>query len=63
MGVITFKTDVIGEDERFRTLLGNFGVPDPIKYHNIFAESDYGDEGINYNLVNEKSKELMLTYD
>ena len=30
LGVIAVKTEVIGEDERFRTLIGNFGVPDPI---------------------------------
>jgi len=38
MGAISIKSEVVGEDERFRTLLTNFGVPDPINYSNIFAE-------------------------
>jgi len=41
MGVISFKSEVEGEDERFRTLLTDFGVPDPKYYSNIFAEQDY----------------------
>ena len=63
MGAITIKTEVEGEDERFRTLLGNFGIPDPVKYSNIFAEQDYQEEGKDFKLINKKSKELMLTYD
>ena len=63
MGAISVKTEVEGEDERFRTLLTNFGVPDPINYSNIFAEQDYQEEGKDFNLINRKSKELMLTYD
>ena len=63
MGAISVKTEVEGEDERFRTLLTNFGIPDPINYSNIFAEQDYQEEGKDFNLINKKSKELMLTYD
>jgi len=63
MGCIVFKTEVEQEDERFRTLLGNFGLPDPIRYSNIFADADNDEELADYRLVNEKSKELMMTYD
>lgn len=63
MGVIAIKTEVEGEDERFRTLLTNFGIPDPVYYSNIFAEQDFAEEGKDYKLINKKSKELMLTYD
>lgn len=63
MGCLIVKTEVEGEDERFRTLLDNFGVVDPIKYPNLFAEQDYQEEGKDYTLINKKSKELMLTYD
>lgn len=63
MGAISIKSEVVGEDERFRTLLTNFGVPDPINYSNIFAEQDYQEEGKDFDLINRKSKELMLTYD
>lgn len=63
MGVISFKSEVEGEDERFRTLLTDFGIPDPKYYSNIFAEQDYQEQGEDYKLINKKSKELMLTYD
>lgn len=63
IGVIVIKTEVEGEDERYRALLGNFGIPDPKDYANIFSEQDYNEEGTDYKIVNEKSKELMLTYD
>lgn len=63
MGAISIKTEVEGEDERFRTLLTNFGIPDPVNYSNIFAEQDYQEEGKDFDLINRKSKELMLTYD
>lgn len=63
MGAISVKSEVEGEDERFRTLLTNFGVPDPIYYSNIFAEQDYQEEGKDFKLINRKSKEMMLSYE
>ena len=36
LGLFTFLTEVVGEDERYRALLGNLGIPDPVKYPNIF---------------------------
>lgn len=63
MGLIVIKTEVIQEDTRYRTLLGNFGIPDPINYSNIFAEANYNESLSDYELINRKSKELMLTYD
>lgn len=63
LGLITFFTEVEGEDERYRALLGNMGIPDPEKYPNIFKEQDPEEEGIDWTLINKKSKELMLTYD
>lgn len=63
MGAISIRSAAIGEDERFRTLLTNFGIPDPKYYPTIFAEQDYAEELPDYKLVNEKSKQLMLTYD
>jgi len=56
MGLISIKVEVEGEDERFRTLLTNFGVPDPVYYSNIFAEQDYAEQGKDYELINRKSK-------
>lgn len=62
MGTLSVKSEVEGEDERYRTLLGNFGIPDPIEYSNIFSKQDFAEEGKDYKLINEKSKELFLTY-
>ena len=63
IGAIEFRTTVIGEDERYRTLLENFGIPDPKIYPNIFREQDPDEQGIDWKLVNRKSKEMMLSYD
>lgn len=62
-GVINVKTEVEGEDERYRTLFNNFGIPDPITYPNLFKEKDPDEELIDYELVNKKSKELFLSYN
>lgn len=63
LGLFTFLTEVEGEDERFRTLLGNFGIPDPVTYPNIFKEQDVDEQGVDWTLINTKSKELMINYD
>lgn len=63
VGLFTFLTEVEGEDERYRALLGNLGIPDPIKYPNIFKEQDPQEQGVDWTLINTKSKELMVSYD
>lgn len=63
VGLFTFLTEVEGEDERYRALLGNLGIPDPIKYPNIFKSQDPDEQGVDWTLINSKSKELMLTYE
>ena len=63
IGLFTFLTEVEGEDERYRALLGNLGIPDPIKYPNIFRSQDPQEQGIDWTLINNKSKELMISYD
>lgn len=63
MGAISIRSKAIGEDDRFRTLLTNFGVPDPKYYSTLFAGQEFGEELPDYKIVNEKSKQLMLTYD
>lgn len=62
MGAISVKSEFIGEDERFRTLLTNFGIPDPIKYSNLFSDNNFEESLPNYEIINNKSKELFLTY-
>lgn len=63
MGMLVVKTEVIQEDTRYRTLLENFGIPDPKTYPTLFAEANYDEDLPDYELINRKSKELMLTYD
>ena len=63
IGGIRFMTEAEDEDERFRTLFMNFGIPDPIKYPNIFKEQDPAEDGTDWTLINKKSKELFLYYD
>lgn len=63
IGLFTFLTEVEGEDERYRALLGNFGIPDPENYSNIFKSQDPLEELVDWKLVNNKSKELMINYD
>ena len=63
IGIINFKTEVEGEDYRYRTLFTNFGIPDPVLYPNIFKNKDPEEEGTDWRTVNLKSKELFLTYD
>lgn len=62
MGALNVKTEIEDEDERFRTLMDNFGIPDPKQYINIFEEADYAEELKDNILLNKKSKELFLTY-
>lgn len=62
IGMIHVGAEAIDEDERYRTLFTNFGIPDPIKYPTLFKEINPKEEGINWPLVNQKSKELFLTY-
>lgn len=63
LGVIRFLTEVEDEDERYRTLFTNFGIPDPIKFPNVFKEQDVDEESVDWRIVNKKSKELFLCYD
>lgn len=62
LGVISVKTEIVGEDERYRTLMENFGIPDPSKYPTLFAEQDYEEMLCDWAFINKKCKELMLIY-
>lgn len=62
IGEILINAECIDEDERFRVLFSNFGIPDPISYSNLFKEANINESKIDYNLVNKKSKELFLEY-
>lgn len=62
IGSITLTAEAIGEDERYRTLFANFGIPDPINYQKTFFDTDLNEAKIDYKLLNEHSKYIFLTY-
>lgn len=70
IGSMTVYSSAIGEDERYRSLFTNFGIPDPISYMNVFKDQtdtekkiSMYDSHIDYDRLNKKSKELFLSYD
>lgn len=63
IGEISVDCEAVGEDERFRALLGNFGILEPYTYYNVFKASDIDEYYPDWQLLNQKSKEMMLTYD
>lgn len=60
LGEIIVNAESIGEDERFRTLLSNFGLPDPKDFPTLFKESDINEDLPDYQIVNPKSKQMIL---
>lgn len=62
IGSINLQAEAIGEDERYRTLFTNFGIPDPIKYQEVFANTTLEEGKMDYVKLNENSKKLFLTY-
>lgn len=62
LGEISINAEGIGEDERFRTLLGNFGLPDPKDFPKLFKEADINEDYPDYKIVNPKSKQMILDH-
>lgn len=71
IGSINVQSSTIGEDERYRNLFTNFGIPDPIKYIDVFKDNNDDnneelfhkyDDNMDYDFLNKKSKKLFLTY-
>jgi hypothetical protein len=42
---VLINAEAIGEDERFRDLLANFGLPDPKDFPDLFKELTKNNEG------------------
>ena len=63
IGEFEVSINIEGEDERFRALFANFGIPDPITYPNLFKSVDVKEDKVDWEIVNRKSKELFLSYD
>lgn len=62
IGSINLTAEAVGEDERYRTLFTNFGVPDPISYQGIFSNTDLNEDRVDNILLNQNSKKLFLSY-
>jgi len=63
LGEIVVNAEAVGEDERFRTLLGNFGLPDPKDMKDIFKETDINEDLPDWDVLNYKSKQMILEHD
>lgn len=60
---IVVNAEAVGEDERFRTLITNFGLPDPTGMKQIFKETDINEDLPDWKFLNYKSKHIILEYD
>ena len=62
IGYLAVQSEAVGEDERYRTLFANFGIPDPKEYQNVFKDMPIYEEGQDWDFINKKSKQLFLSY-
>ena len=62
IGTITLTAESIGEDERYRTLFTNFGIPDPKTYEKLFKNVETDEAKIDNIALNQNSKKLFLSY-
>ena len=62
IGEFVINAEAIGQDERFNTHITNFGLPDPKTFPHLFKEADIKEDKVDWELINEKSKHLILEY-
>lgn len=60
---IVVNAEAIGEDERFRTLISNFGLHDPKDMKDVFKETDINEDLPDWEVLNYKSKHIILEHD
>ena len=63
IGEVLMSCETEGEDERYRTLFDNFGIPDPKYYNDIFIDSDINNDSPDYISINKNSKKMFLAYN
>jgi len=63
MAEILVNAESIGEDERHRTLLSNFGLPDPKDFPKMFKEVDINEDLPDFEVINPKAKHMILEHD
>lgn len=67
-GVLYTLSDIIinaqanPEDERHRTMLSNFGLPDPKDFPTLFKEADINEDLPDFDIINPKSKQMILEH-
>lgn len=62
VAVINLYGEIVGEDERLNTLLANFGESIYEREEYIFRESDINEDLPNYQVLNQKRKELLIEF-
>jgi len=60
---INLYAETEGEDERLNVLLNNFGINIDENMEYMFRESDINEDMPDYKLLNEKRKEMLLSYN
>ena len=63
IGEIELIAEAEGEDERYRTLFTNFGIPDPKYFDYVYKDSYADDDKPDFRSINRHSKEMFLEYD
>ena len=63
LGTIKMNAEAIGEDERYRALFTNFGIPHPEEYMNVFADTDLNEALVDKIAMNKNSKRMFLSYN
>ena len=62
VGKFKLCAETEGEDERFRDLFANYGIPDPKTYNSVFADSDPIEGKDDMRKLNKHSKLMWLNY-
>lgn len=60
---ILVNAESVGPDERFDTLITNFGLPSPKANHTLFKEADINEDLPDWQLLNYKAKHIILEHD
>jgi hypothetical protein len=63
IGTIKLNAEAVGEDERYRALFTNFGLPHPEEYMNIFADTDLNEGLVDNIALNKNTKRMFLSYN
>ena len=63
IGTIKMNAEAIGEDERYRALFTNFGIPHPQDYMNVFADTDINEYMTDNIVMNKNAKRMFLSYN